>query len=322
MKRVKNYIPPDLAKKKIARYKYWNIKDESGISITSSEDNAEGRSFAEILDTIIGDNVDAEIQVKFGTNEQSSRQNAPIFIRINETIEWIEPEEEETISINGVPHRVDKNGKVNINLNTPKVETPTIEGTTDYFRQEMELQLEGLRKETELKEQKFQAELHNKLMEQTLKFKEMMLTDREARIQEREQTLAQQEIILDEKQAEMKDGLKSYVKMIPETLGGVVSEWIKGKSVNKKSNSLGTTKGKAKVRNKVKFSYLEDDKDDHQDTEETQDSNELINDIAVYDEEILAPFQNDTPIPHSDTDHTILTDNTTEPSNTNTDENI
>ena len=79
MKRVKNYITTDLAKKKIARYKFWSIKDENGITITSSDDDKETRSFSDILDKIISDNVDAEVQVKFGTNEQSSRQNNPLF---------------------------------------------------------------------------------------------------------------------------------------------------------------------------------------------------------------------------------------------------
>ncbi len=262
MKKVKNYIAPDLAKKKIARYKYWNIKDESGISITSSEDITDGRSFGEVLDNIIADNVDAEVQVKFGTNEQSSRQNAPIFIRVNETIEWVEPEEDETIKINGVPHKMDKNGNVNINLTNPQVETPIIEHPNDVIRQEMELQLEGLRKESELKEQRYQADLHNKLAEQTLKFKEMMLADRETRIAEREQDLATKEAILEEKETEMSEGLKGYVKLIPSTLGGVVTEWLKGNPFGTKATGLGTTenkpKRKTKPRNPVQFSIDND----------------------------------------------------------------
>ncbi len=262
MKKVKNYIAPDLAKKKIARYKYWNIKDESGISITSSEDITDGRSFGEVLDSIIGDNVDAEVQVKFGTNEQSSRQNAPIFIRVNETIEWVEPEEEETIKINGMPHKVDKNGNVNISLNTPQIESPIIESPNDVIRQEMEMQLQGLRQEGELKEQRYQADLHNKLAEQTLKFKEMMLSDREARISEREQDLATKEAILDEKKAEMGDQLKGYVKLIPSTLGGVVSEWLKGNPFGSKATGLGATENKPKKtpksQNPVQFSIDDD----------------------------------------------------------------
>ncbi|TSE10001.1 hypothetical protein [Aquimarina algiphila] len=278
---MKNYIAPDLAKKKIARYKYWNIKDESGISITSSEDSTDGRSFGEVLDNIIADNVDAEVQVKFGTNEQSSRQNAPIFIRVNETIEWVEPEEEETIKINGVPHKMDKNGNVNINLSTPNVETPIIESPNDMMRQEMEIQLEGLRKESELKEQRYQADLHNKLAEQTLKFKEMMLSDREARIAEREHDLAAKEAILDEKEAEMSDGLKGYVKLIPSTLGGVVTEWLKGNPFGNKATGLGTTenksKRKSKPRNPVQFSIEKD----------TTPEPEALEDIDISDSKLF-----------------------------------
>ncbi|WP_062053771.1 hypothetical protein [Aquimarina longa] len=280
MKKVKNYIAPDLAKKKIARYKYWNIKDESGISITSSEDITDGRSFGEVLDAIISDNVDAEVQVKFGTNEQSSRQNAPIFIRINETIEWVEPEEEETININGVAHKVDKNGNVNINFSSPQDATPIIEAPSDIMRQEMEIQLEGLRKESELKEQRYQSDLHNKLAEQTLKFKEMMLSERESRIAEREQDLTIKESIVAEKEAEMTDQLKGYVKLIPSTLGGVINEWIKTNPFGKKT-PLGTvekekSKQKPKPRNPVQFSI-----DEPEENELTED-NELL-DIAVYD---------------------------------------
>lgn len=271
MKKVKNYIAPDLAKKKIARYKYWNIKDESGISITSSEDITDGRSFGEVLDAIITDNVDAEVQVKFGTNEQSSRQNAPIFIRVNETIEWVEPEEDETIKINGVPHKMDKNGNVHINLSTPQPETSIVDSPNDMMRQEMEIQLEGLRKEGELKEQRYQADLHNKLAEQTLKFKEMMLSDREARITEREQTIAAQEALLEEKQAEMGDQLKGYVKLIPSTLGGVVTEWLKSNPFTKKATGLGATESKSKqkpvTRNPVQFSI-----DDHTSSNEQIDA--------------------------------------------------
>ncbi len=257
MKRVKNYIAPDLAKKKIARYKYWSIKDETGITITSSEDTQEGRSFADLLDKIIVDNVDAEIQVKFGTNEQSSRQNTPIFIRVNEAIEWIEPEEEETIKINGVPHRLDKNGNVNINLKAPQTETTTIESPNDIIRQEMELQLEGLRKENQLKEERFQSELHNKLAEQTLQFKEMMLTDRESRIAEREQTLAQQEAIFEEKQKEMGETIKGYAKHVPSLLGGLFKEWIK-KGDSSSKTSLGKTEQPKKERRKVNFEFAEE----------------------------------------------------------------
>ncbi len=316
MKKIKNYIAPDLAKKKIARYKYWNIKDESGISITSSEDSTDGRSFGEVLDGIIADNVDAEVQVKFGTNEQSSRQNAPIFIRINETIEWVEPEEEETIKINGVPHKLDKNGNVNINLSTPQVETPTIETHSDVIRQEMELQLEGLRKEGELKEQRFQSELHNKLAEQTLKFKEMMLSDRETRIAEREQEILAKEAVLEEKEAEMSDQLKGYVKLIPSTLGGVLADWLKSKPLAGKSSGLSgnETKAKsdAKSKNPVEFSIQKDDpeKEVSQEIEEEELFTDELFDIELQDIEEV-PEESATPvidlIPEPESENTAST---------------
>lgn len=275
MKKIKNYITAELAKKKIARYKYWNIKDESGISITCSEDELGGQSFGDILDKIITDNVDAEVQVKFGTNEQSSRQNTPLFIRINETIEWVEPEEEDTVQINGVPHKVDKNGNVNINFTT--AETPVIE-TPDYFKQELEIQLEGLRKESALKEQRFQAELHHKLAEQTLKFKEMMLTDRESKITQREQLLAEQENALEEKQQQMSQQLKGYVKLIPSTLAGVINDWITTKTTPLSGTQKQSSQKKEVQRNQVAFSFIEEEDQDTTDqpitdiqTQETQE---------------------------------------------------
>lgn len=275
MKKVKNYIAADLAKKKIARYKYWSIKDETGITITSSEDAQDGRSFTELLDKIIADNVDAEIQVKFGTNEASSRQNAPIFIRINESIEWIEPEDDDTIKINGMPHKVDKNGNVNINFTPPINEPPVIEANPmDSFRQEMELQLQGLKQENELQKKHFDSEIHNKLMEQNLKFKELMLSDREARIAEREQLLAQQEALLEEKQKEMSDDVKGYVKHIPKALGGLVKDWLKD---TPKKETLGQTeKQKTKPRNKVAFEF-----------EDTTELEPIIEEDETIDTEII-----------------------------------
>ncbi|TSE10338.1 hypothetical protein [Aquimarina algiphila] len=319
---MKNYIPPELAKKKIARYKYWNIKDESGISITSSEDSEDNRSFAEILDRIINDNVDAEVQVKFGVNEQSSRQNAPIFIRINETIEWVEPEEDESIKINGIPHKVDKNGNVNINLNTPSPEATIVEPKTDVIRQEMELQLEGLRKESELKEQRFQAELHNQLAEQTLKFKEMMLAEREARITEREQSLAQQEAILEEKSAEMGDQLKGYVKLIPSTLGTVVTEWIKSNPFAKTSSTLSgaeASKKEPKPRNKVQFSITDDTISDAVEKEHPIGETENTNPEFMEMEEEFGLEDFDTTIEEK---QKSIIENENNPLENNTDENI
>lgn len=272
MKRTKNYIEADLAKKKTARYKYWSIKDENGITIVSSDDNPDNRSFDQVLDSIIADNVDAEVQIKYGTNEQSSRNNPPFFIRINETIEWVEPEEE-TIKVNGVPHRVDKNGNVNISLNTPSpTEHSRVERAVpiDTIRQEMEIQLQGIRREHELKEEKMVMEMHNKIMEQDLKFKEMMLQEREARLQEREQTVAFMENQVEEKQKEIQEDVKGYLRQVPKALGGLIKDFVKDGEKKKKSG-LGKTEqtSEEKKRKTVKFSIEEDPEMDEEEEEMT-----------------------------------------------------
>ena len=241
MRKVENYIDSELAKKKIARYRFWSIKDENGITIVSSDDNPEGKSFGDYLDKIIHDNVDAEVQVKYGTTEQSSRQNPPFFIKINQEIEWIDPveEEPEQVTINGVKHKVDKNGHVNINLATSRIEEPKVEPANyDFIRQEMDMQLEGLRREHEMREEKMKVDLQNKLFEQTLSFKEMMLKEREAKIAEREQALAAQEAILEEKEKEVREDVKGYIKHVPSVLGGFIKDFLKG---NDKSELLGKT---------------------------------------------------------------------------------
>lgn len=293
MKKIKNYIDPDLAKRKITRYKYWCIKDEAGITIISSEDNPEEKGFGDHLDKIIGDNVDAEVQVKYGVNEQSSRHNAPFFIKINEEIEWVEPEEDDTVSINGVPHKVDKNGNVNINLSTPKVEPTIIEnGNIDVFRQEMEMQLAGIRREHELKEEKWQVEMANRMLEQTLKFKEMMLAERETRISEREQALSQKELELSEKEQEIKEDVKGYLKQVPSALGGLVREFIKA-GARAEEKPLGKAEKEPSKRKRKLVEYqveeteeeeiddeeleeeVEDEEEDYQEREENETENEL-----------------------------------------------
>lgn len=279
MKKVKNYIDADLAKKKLTRYKYWSIKDENGITIVSADDNPERKSFADFLDIIINDNVDAEVQVKYGTNEQSSRHNAPFFIKINQEIEWVDPvvEEADQVTINGVKHPVDKNGNVNINLATPTPEQPRIEnGNIDYFRQELEMQLSGLRAEHELKEEKMKLDLQNKLFEQTLTFKEMMLKDREAKIAEREQELAQQEAILEERQREVRDDLKGYLKQVPSVLGGLLKEVIKSEStkpLSGASEDKEERKETPKKRRAVSFT-VEEGEDNEIEEIETEDLDE------------------------------------------------
>jgi hypothetical protein len=263
MRKVKNYIESDLAKRKIARYRYWSIKDENGITIISSDDNPEGKSFGDFLDKIISDNVDAEVQVKYGTNEQSSRQNPPLFIRINEEIEWIDPieEEPEQVRINGVAHKVDKNGNVNINLATPvqSESEPKVEnGKVDYFRQELEMQLEGIRREHELKEEKMKVDLQNKLFEQTLTFKEMMLKDREVKIAEKEQALAAQEALYEERKKEIQNDLKGYLKQVPTVLGGIVKEFVLKKESTPVGDIENETQSAPKERRKVNFTIEEE----------------------------------------------------------------
>ena len=276
MKKVKNYIDADLAKKKLTRYKYWSIKDENGITIVSADDNPERKSFADFLDIIINDNVDAEVQVKYGTNEQSSRHNAPFFIKINQEIEWVDPvvEEPEQVTINGVKHSVDKNGNVNINLATPTKEQPNIESANiDYFRQELEMQLSGIRREHELKEEKMKLDLQNKLFEQTLTFKEMMLKDREAKIAEREQELAQQEAILEEKQREVRDDLKGYLNQVPTVLGGLLKEVIKSEPTKPLSGTKEEKEEPPKKRRTVSFTVEEGENNEIEEIE-TEDVDE------------------------------------------------
>ncbi|MCB0396834.1 MAG: hypothetical protein KDD36_09285 [Flavobacteriales bacterium] len=297
-KRVKNYITADLAKKKIARYKYWSVKDENGITIASSdENNPDGKSFGEVLDKIIGDNVDAEVQVKYGMNEQSSRNNPPYFVKINEEIEWVEPaDDDETVKINGVPHKVDKHGNVNINLTTqsnqPKVEHAEPVST---IRDELELQLKGLRQEYEVKEERLKLDLQNSMMEQSLKFKEMLLAERESRVAEREQAISQAEEELAEKQGEIRENLKGYLKEIPSALGGILKDLIR-ESREKKDKSLGEGRKekKARKRSEVKFSIRNDEPENpEEEVEETEEPEEdfeqmVEDEIGKYEQEETA----------------------------------
>lgn len=299
MKKVKNYIDPDLAKKKIARYKYWSVKDENGITILSSDDNSDNRSFGEVLDKIFADNVDAEVQIKYGTNEQSSRQNPPFFIQVNEAIEWIEPEEPETVQINGVPHKLDKNGNVNINLNSPRhsqANDKNIEvAQVDTLRHEMDIQLDGLRRENELNEVRYKAEMQNKLVEQDMKFKEMLLAERESRCSEREHLLAERQAQLESREDEMQSDVKGYVKHIPNALGSMIKDWLKSSPSQPLSGTKDSPKRKPS-RNQVKFSIQGEDIDPPEEPEETNE----FDDLEAM--EILTPIlgeQEDTETPNT-----------------------
>lgn len=267
MKKVKNYIAPELAKKKLARYKYWSLKDENGITVCSSEENnPDNKGFAEVLDQIIEDNVDAEVQVKFGTSEQSSRQNIPFFIKINDEIEWVEPEEPDQIKINGVPHRTDKNGNVNIQLSAmqEQEQRPRVEQAEQItWRDEMEIQLNGIKQESQIKEERLLMEMQNKLQEQHLKFQEMLLFDREARISEREQALAEAEALIEERKKEIREDVSAYVKEIPNALGGLVKSFIKSGG-NKESLGSSTAKPES-VKRDVQYDFDDDEDDEEED---------------------------------------------------------
>ena len=301
MKRVKNYIDTELAKKKLARYKYWSVKDENGITIQSVDDNnTDDKTFAEVLDKIIADNVDAEVQIKYGTNEQSARQNPPFFIRVNEQIEWIEPEPDDMVKINGVPHPIDKNGNVNINLTTrqePIAEQAEIITTKD----ELEIRLDGLRRENELKQEGLVQDMHNKLAEQSLKFKEMLLAEKETRLNEREQAVVVAEQSLGEQQREIQSDLKGYLREVPSAIGGLVKDWIRDTRTKKEKGLGGTEKDeekKPRKRNKVKFS-VDGEPDSNptpepeQEPEESTLEKEIEEEIAMYAEQEQEPDVSD-----------------------------
>ncbi len=257
MKKVKNYIEADLAKRKIARYDYWSVKDDRGAIMRTSDG---GQEFGSLLDSIIADNVDSEVSVKYGNNEQASRQNPPLFIRVNESIEWVEPEPDDTVTINGVPHKVDKQGNVNINFTGPNNEEPRVEpASVDLFRQEMEMQLSGIRREHELKEEKMALEMQNKLLEQTLKFKEMMVGEREARVAEREREIARQEAFIEERETEVRDDVRGYVRQLPSALGGLIKDLLK--DPDRKGTGLAGTGNRAPVRSRAVFEIVDDEEE-------------------------------------------------------------
>lgn len=304
MKKVKNYIQAELAKKKIARYKYWCIKDENGIVICDSADNnPEDKNFGEYLDKIIHDNVDVEVQIKYGTNEQSARHNPPFFVKINDSIEWVEPEGEDSVTINGVPHKVDKNGHVNINLNQPTPAVPMTSETIqeksaeDYvqiLRGEMDMQLSGLRKEYELKEQKWQADMNTKLLEQNVRFKEMMLSERETRLNEREQLLATQEALVEQKEKELEEGVKSYMKHIPSALGSIVKDFLQ-KPADKPLSGAKEKKEPSPIKRKaVEYDLVEPEQTPVVETQQTDDNDNY--DDYLEEEDYYESLIEDTPI--------------------------
>ena len=82
------------------------------------------------------------------------------------------------------------------------------------------------------------------------------MSERENRLNEREHTLVLAEQSLDEKQREIQDDVKGYLKVIPSALGGMVKDWIKD-SAKSPGSGLGSTdkeQEKPRKRSKVKFS--------------------------------------------------------------------
>ncbi|MBL4898802.1 MAG: hypothetical protein JKX76_04025, partial [Colwellia sp.] len=239
-----------------------------------------------------------EVQIKYGTNEQSARQNPPFFIKINEEIDWVEPEAEEMVKINGVPHKLDKHGNVNINLTTPAPEpapeSKVIQAEPFAFKDELDMQLTGLRNEYELKNEGMKQDMHNKLIEQNIKFKEMLLSERENRLNEREHSLALAEQSMDEKQREIQDDVKGYLKVIPNALGGMVKDWIKHSAKNPEKG-LGSTDNpeeKPRKRSKVKFSIESEPQHNQDDLDQ-----EIEEEIAKYEEQEHVPNVVDEVLP-------------------------
>ncbi len=272
MKQVKNYLDPDVAKRKIARFQFWSIKDESGVIICSATQNNPGKkSFDEMLEQIVEEDIDAEVQIRYGSNEQSSRNNPPFFIKINDNIEWINPEPDEKVTVNGIPQKPNRNSNVNINLSTPKAEQPE----TPDWRNEMEIQLKGLRQEYELKNEQTRLEMQNKILEQTMQFKNMLLEQKENELRQREAGLDEREAELEERITEIQDNLKGYFKEIPSALAGLFRDFIK--KDGEKENGLGGTSGEpknegAKKRTPVEF-RIKQEKDGNGDIKEEQEAN-------------------------------------------------
>lgn len=284
MKKTKNYIDSELAKRKITRYKFWAIKDEGGITIATSEDD-KSQSFTEHLDDLIEQNVDAEVQIKFGVNEQSARQNNPIFIKINDSIEWVEPEDEE-VKINGIPHKVDRNGNVNINLTTDQSKSDPVE-IINNNSMDFDIQLKGLKNEFQLRDEKREIEMNNKLYEQTLKFKEMLLAERESRVTEREQQISQIESELETKEQDLQGNVKGVLKHIPSALGGILKDYL---AIDSPIKSLGNVDEENEIatprkpQTKVQFT-INNEEDEQDEFEDYDAAEENVDEIIIENEE-------------------------------------
>ena len=286
MKKVKNYITAEMAKKKISKYAFWSIRDQAGIVICDSNREDNKKSFDELIDESFENQVDKEISIKYGTTDNSARHNPPTFIKITEDVEWIDPEPDAEVSINGVPHKLDKNGNVNINL---KSDNPTIEQIpTDYLREEFDVKLAGLRQESENKEQQIRMEMQNQNELQTIRFREMMVEEKEASILEREQQLEEREEIMKHREDEMAETLTGYMSVGTKALGGLITKWISGN----KSEGLGGTKNeeqqKQPPREETKFDFTireEDEEGDLVEQTESIPNEDELNNVEVQQEE-------------------------------------
>jgi len=88
MSEEKYYVTLERAKVQIPRYEFWTIRDQQGVVIYRSDKIGE-KTFAEMLDQVIEDNVDPEISFRFGTTENSSRHNIPHFMKLNENLDMM-----------------------------------------------------------------------------------------------------------------------------------------------------------------------------------------------------------------------------------------
>ena len=131
--------------------------------------------------------------------------------------------------------------------------------------------------------------MQNKLMEQTLKFREMMLAERESRLLEREQSIAHQENNINQKKQEIQSDVASYLKQVPSALGAIIKEFA-----TSKKDGLGKSKEKPKKERQAAEFTIEEDE-----TPTTHEDNfsqeEIDAEIAKYEEqEQEQVFENST----------------------------
>ena len=186
MKRIKNYISVDLAKRKVGRYKYWEIRDQDQGIIYRSDDV--DKSFEELLDEIVESNADHEVSVKFGTSDGAARHRSLLFIKINEDVDYVDPPQREVVTIGGVPYPIDQNGKVD--YKPPVSEVQQAEHIPlNGFREELQSQLGALQQQNEIDRKQSDFELQMKLEEQRMEFKSMLMDNEMKKLEERERNV-------------------------------------------------------------------------------------------------------------------------------------